>query len=168
MTKIFKTYLIAMAILFSIVVEAQKKPVSPSAKAEGKCGAASVTIEYSQPSAKGRKIMGGLVPFGEVWRTGANKTTTFTASAPVKMEGQDLAAGTYALFTLPGESEWTIIINKSIEWGAFSYKQGDDVLRVKVKPSKTDTFVETFNITVENDQVILKWENTQVAFKVKG
>jgi len=171
MKSTLKNYFLAIATLISCMAVAQddkNKVASPPAKAEGKSGAANITVEYSQPSAKGRKIMGGLVPFGEVWRTGANKSTTFTVSAPVKIEGQDLAAGTYALFTIPGETEWTVIINKSIAWGHYSYSQADDVLRVKVKPTKTDSFVETFVISVGSDQVVLKWENTQVAFKVKG
>jgi hypothetical protein len=171
MKNTMKTYLLAILAILTVAAVAQddkKKMPSPPGKAEGKSGAATVTIDYHQPSAKGRKIMGGLVPYGEVWRTGANKTTTITVDAPVKIEGQDLAKGTYALFTIPGENEWTIIINKSIEWGAYSYKQADDILRVKVKPTKTDSFVETFNIAYDKDQVIMKWENTQVAFKVKG
>jgi hypothetical protein len=154
-------------MLVTSVTFAQKY-TSPPAKAEGKSGAATITIDYCQPSAHGRKMLGEKEPFGKVWRTGANKSTSVTFSTPVKIEGKDLAAGTYALFTIPGESEWTIIMNKNIEWGAFSYKEADDVLRVKVKPSKTDSFVETFVISVINDQVVLKWENTQVAFSVKG
>lgn len=171
MSNSFKTFFLALLAIVAISANGQndkKKMPSPPAKAEGKSGAATITIDYHQPSAKGRKIMGGLVPFGEVWRTGANKTTTFTVNAPVKIEGQNLAAGTYGLYTIPGENEWTIIINKGIEWGAYTYKQSDDLLRVKVKSSKTDAFVETFTISVEGDQVILKWENTQVAFGVKG
>lgn len=170
MKNTFKTVLMTFLAFAAVVAFAQgdKKMPSPPAKAEGKSGAATITIDYHQPSAKGRKIMGGLVPYGEVWRAGANKTTTITVSAPLKIEGKDLAAGTYALFTIPGENEWTIIINKGIAWGAYSYKEAEDVFRVKVKPGKTDAFVETFNIAVENDQVILKWENTKVAFSIKG
>jgi Protein of unknown function (DUF2911) len=167
----FKSYFLALLaiVVFSATAQDDKKKMpSPPAKAEGKSGAATITIDYHQPSAKGRKMLGGINPYGEVWRTGANKTTTLTVSAPVKIEGQDLAAGTYGLYTIPGENEWTIIINKGIEWGAYTYKQSDDVLRVKVKASKTDAFVETFNISVQGDQVILKWENSQVAFSVKG
>jgi len=168
MRNIFKTYLVAIATILSVAAFAQKKPASPPAKVEGKSGAASITIEYSQPSAKGRKIMGGLVPYGEVWRTGADKSTSLTISAPVKIEGKDLAAGTYALFTIPGENEWTIILNKTIAWGHYSYKQEDDILRVTVKPGKTKSFVETFTISYENNKIILAWENTQVAFAIKG
>jgi hypothetical protein len=144
---------------------AQNKP-SPPATAEGTAGAVNVKVSYSQPSAKGRKVMGELVPYGKVWRTGANETTSIEFSGPVKIEGKDLAAGKYALFTIPGENEWTIIINKDIAWGSFSYKEASDVLRVNVKPGKTAAFVETFKISVEKGQVVLQWENTSVAFKV--
>ena len=168
MRKIFKPCMVAMVAIISMAAFAQKKPVSPPAKVEGKSGDASITIEYSQPSAKGRKMLGGINPYGEVWRTGANKSTTLTVSAPVKIEGKDLAAGTYALFTIPGENEWIIIINKTIAWGHFSYKQEEDVLRVTVKPGKTDSFVETFTISYEKDNVVLAWENTKVAFSIKG
>ena len=148
---------------------AQEKPASPQATATGKIGAANVKIVYCQPSARGRKIMGGLVPYGEVWRTGANEATTIEIDKPVKIEGKDLAAGKYSLFTIPGENEWTIIINKdSKQWGAYKYKQEDDVLRVTVKPTKAAAPAETFNIAVGKDDVQLKWENTAVAFKVKG
>jgi hypothetical protein len=148
---------------------AQEKPASPQATATGKIGAANVKIVYCQPSARGRKIMGGLVPYGEVWRTGANEATTFEIDKPVKIEGKDLAAGKYSLFTIPGENEWTIIFNKDAkQWGAYKYKQEDDVLRVAVKPTKAAAPVETFNIAVGKDDVQLKWENTAVAFKVKG
>jgi hypothetical protein len=148
---------------------AQEKPASPQATATGKIGAANVKIVYCQPSARGRKIMGGLVPYGEVWRTGANEATTIEIDKPVKIEGKDLAAGKYSLFTIPGENEWTIIFNKDAkQWGAYKYKQEDDVLRVSVKPTKASAPVETFNIAVGKDEVQLKWENTAVAFKVKG
>ena len=127
--KRFTFLMLALATAFSASI-AQQKPASPPATATGKIGAATVTIVYSQPSARGRKIMGGLVPYGEVWRTGANEATTIEFDKPVKIEGKDLAAGKYALFTIPGENEWTIIINKDVkQWGAFKYKQEDDILR---------------------------------------
>ena len=163
-----QTISVMMLVFAATLVFAQEKMASPPAKAEGTAGAAKITINYPQPSMKGRKIMGGLVPFGEVWRTGANETTTIEFSAPVKVEGKDVAAGKYGLFTIPGENEWTIIINKGIKWGAYTYKQDEDVIRVAVKPTKTSGPVETFNIAVEKGQVVIKWENTQVAFNVKG
>ncbi len=164
-TVFYNTLMLATALTFGALAQ-EKKMASPPATAEGTIDGVKVKIDYHQPSAKGRKIMGGLVPYGDVWRTGANETTTIDVSGPAKIEGKDLAKGKYGLYTLPGESEWTIIINKTIKWGAFDYKEGEDVLRVKVKPSKTGSFVETFNISVANDQVVLKWENTQVAFKI--
>jgi hypothetical protein len=158
-----------VAILFAITSLAQddksKRP-SPPAVAEGKIDGISVRIDYSQPSAKGRKMLGGVEPFGQVWRTGANETTSIEFGANVKVEGKEVPKGKYALFTIPGENEWVIIINKSIKWGAFSYKQSDDVIRVSVKPEKAPAFIETFNIAIVKDQVILRWENTQVAFKI--
>jgi hypothetical protein len=113
--------------------------------------------------------MGGLVPYGEVWRTGANEATTLEFDKPVKIEGKDLPAGKYALFTIPGENEWTIILNKDAkQWGAYKYNDKDDVLRVTVKPTKTPAFVETFNISTGKDEIVLKWENTAVPVKIKG
>jgi hypothetical protein len=162
------TTLLVLAVAVTLSMAQDKKMPSPPATAEGTIGAVKVKIDYSQPSAKGRKIMGELVPYGQVWRTGANSTTSIEFSGPVKLEGKDLTPGKYGLYTIPGTDEWTIIINKDIKWGAFSYSEANDVLRVKVKPSKTGTFVETFVISVDKDQVTMKWENTQVAFKVKG
>jgi hypothetical protein len=162
--------LLMLAMVASVAsLVAQDKPSSPQATVEGKLGAAKVKIVYCQPAARGRKIMGGLVPYGEVWRTGANDATTIEFDKAVKIEGKDLAAGKYSLFTIPGEEEWTIIINKDAkQWGAFKYKQESDVLRVTVKPTKTASSVEAFTIGLGKDEVKLSWENTAVAFKVKG
>lgn len=139
---------------------------SPPAKAEGVIDGVAITIDYHQPSARGRKIMGGLVPYGEVWRTGANTTTSINFAADAKIEGRPLAKGKYALFTIPGEDEWTIIINQTIKWGDYSYNEDEDLLRVNVKPSKTQSFVENFTITVDQKQVVMSWENTKVAFTI--
>jgi len=169
--QIFFPFLL-VACFLSVATIAQKdksKRPSPPAKAEGTIDGAKVVIDYSTPSAKGRKMLGGIEPFGKVWRTGANEATTFDVDKNVKIEGKDLPKGKYALFTIPGQNEWTVIINKKADqWGAFDYKEADDVLRVTVKPGKTDKFVETFNISVEGSKVVLRWENTQVAFAVKG
>ncbi len=149
--------------------EDKSKRPSPPAIAEGAIDGAKIKVDYSTPSAKGRKMLGGIESYGKVWRTGANEATVFETDKTLKIEGQSLAAGKYELFSIPGESEWVIIFQTyGKQWGAYSYKESNDVLRVKVKPGKTDAFVETFNIAVGKDQVILKWENTLVAFKVKG
>jgi hypothetical protein len=159
---------VALLVTASVFAQEGKPPASPKAEANATIGSTKVNVVYCQPSARGRKVMGELVPFGQVWRTGANEATTIEFDKPVKIEGKDLAAGKYALFTIPNENEWTIIFNKDTkQWGAYNYKDSDDVLRVNVKPAKTDQFVETFVIAPEKDQVSLKWENTAVAFKVK-
>ena len=163
------TFLMLAVVTTLSSVIAQEKPLSPEATVEGKIGASNVKIVYAQPSARGRKMLGGKEPFGEVWRTGANAATTIEFDKPVKIEGKELAAGKYSLFTIPNETEWTIIINKvAKQMGAYEYKKENDVLRVAVKPSKTESFVETFNIAIGKDEILLKWENTAVAFTVKG
>lgn len=146
-----------------------KKPLSPEATVTARIGDASIEIVYCRPSARGRKMLGGNEVYGEIWRTGANAATTFAVDKDVQVEGKLLPAGKYELFTIPREKEWTVIFQKfARQWGAFSYKKENDVLRVNVPASKISPFVETFTIDVEDDRVSLKWENTAVAFKVKG
>jgi hypothetical protein len=111
-------------------------------------------------------MVGGKDPYGQVWRTGANETTTIEFSGPVKIEGKDVPKGKYALFSIPGETDWVIILNSGIKWGAFDYKESEDVVRVNVKAEKASTFVETLNIAVEKNDVAITWENFRVAFKV--
>ena len=140
---------------------------SPAAKATGKAGSATITIDYSQPSVKGRKVFGDLVPYGKVWRTGANEATVFETDSDIKVEGKTLPKGKYGLFTVPGENEWTIIFNKTWnQWGAFRYVQEDDVLRVQVKPTKAGKLVEMMRISVEAGKVTIAWENTAASFTV--
>lgn len=161
---------LALVLLAFITVEGlaqDKKPASPKETVDATIDGAKVSIVYCRPSAKGRKVMGDLVPFGQVWRTGANEATTIEFDQPVTIEGKTLAAGKYALFTIPTENEWTIIFNKDAkQWGAYNYKESDDVLRVKVKSGKAD-FTEMFSISADKDGVTLKWENTAASFKVK-
>jgi hypothetical protein len=156
-----------LATIFSASAIAQdKKMPSPPAKATGTADGVAVTIDYHQPSARGRKMLGGINPYGEVWRTGANATTTIDLGANAKIEGQAVAKGKYGLYTIPGEAEWTIIINKGIKWGAYDYTDKEDVIRAKVKPSKTASFVETFTISIKDGNVVMEWENTSVSFKI--
>lgn len=163
MKKIF----LIIALFITAKSLAQDKPASPKDTTSAKIGNVKVEVVYSRPSAKGRKVMGALVPYGEVWRTGANEATTISFDKNVKIEGQKLAAGKYSLFTIPGESEWTIIINSDPkQWGAYKYKKEKDVLRVNVKPSKT-AFTETFTIAVEKSGLIIKWEETEVNVSIK-
>jgi len=145
---------------------------SPKATVTQTAGLTDVTILYCRPSVRGRAIWGGLVPYDQVWRTGANEATTITFADDVTIEGTKLPAGTYGLFTIPGKDEWTVIFNKGAkQWGAYEYKQADDVLRIKVKPQPA-VFQElmTFSfpaVSTESARVALSWENLQVAFTFK-
>lgn len=136
-------------------------------------GTTEVTIDYSRPSAKGRKVFGGIVPMGAVWRTGANKPTAITFSKDVVVGGKDVPAGSYALFTIPGENEWTIIIYSTTEgWGAFSYDQAKDFARFTAKPTKLGQMAESFAIGIDHlrdDSAIinLDWDHTRVSFPIE-
>lgn len=136
-------------------------------------GLGKITLSYSRPNVKGRKVFGAMEPYGAVWRTGANSATVITFSDEVTLEGNKVPAGEYALFTIPGANEWTIILNKTTkQWGAYEYKQADDVLRFKVKPAKTAALTETFtaqfaNVTASSIDLVLAWENTAVTVNIK-
>jgi hypothetical protein len=149
-----------------------KVAASPSCTIKQRVGLTDIEIVYSRPGAKGRKMLGGHEPFGKVWRTGANQATRITFSAPVKLNGADIPAGTYALFTIPDEKEWTIIVSKKVDqWGAFSYNEKDDLVRVKATPLKHAEPVETFTIginDIRDDSATLNliWETTCVPVKL--
>jgi hypothetical protein len=144
---------------------------SPAASFKQKVGFTDVEVEYARPSVKGRKIFGGLLPYGEIWRTGANTATKITFSTPVKIGSNELPAGSYALYSIPGEREWTVIFNRVTgEWGAYSYKAENDALRVKAKPVSLALPVETFTIDIndirtESATLNLEWEKTRVPVK---
>ena len=131
-------------------------------------GLGAISLTYSRPNVKGRQIFGDLLPYDQIWRTGANSATVIKFTEAVKIEGEDLAAGEYALFTIPGKTEWTIIFNKGTkEWGSYTYSETNDVLRVKVKPVMLQDKVETFTIQLgriydTTAQLQLMWENTAV------
>ena len=161
-------------------VSAQSAPAlefpqpSPAAALKQRFGLTDVEVEYSRPGVKGRKIFGGLVPFGEVWRTGANMATKVTFSTDVKLGGQPVPAGSYALVTIPGATEWTVILSKVTgEWGTYAYDAKNDLLRVKVKPVVLAEPVETFTIDVGDlrdvsASLILSWEKTRVSVKIEN
>ena len=141
---------------------------SPPAKATATVNGKTITIDYSRPSVKGRKVWGELVPYGQVWRAGANETTAFTLSADAQVGGKNLPAGKYAFFVIPHEKEWTVIFNKTIKWGAFTYKQEEDVLRINVPVRKSNSFVEQLTYTISlAGNVSLAWENAVIEFPVK-
>ena len=169
MKKTLQSTLILAFSLISLMASSQDKAKpSPAVTATGKAGNVNITIAYGSPSVKGRTVWGDLVPYGKVWRTGANDATTFEIDGDIKVEGQSLPKGKYSLFTIPEAGEWTIIINKNAkQWGAYSYKQEDDVLRVKVKSTKSSSFNEALTYQIADGKVFIRWENLEVAFKVK-
>ena len=147
---------------------AQEKPASPAESVTGKINGKTITINYSSPSVKGRTIWGALVPFGEVWRAGANNATTFVTDKELTIENAKLPAGKYTFFIIPEKTECTIIFNKVKEqWGAYEYKQAEDQLRVKVKPVATTTSTEKLVYTIGKDNIVLNWEKWSIPIKVK-
>ena len=154
---------------FSVFAQQDKsKRVSPPALVSQtlKSGAV-VSIDYSRPSLKGRTLS-ELAPAGKVWRTGANESTIFETSQDLKIEGKDLVAGKYSIYSIPGEKEWTIIFNKTWKnWGTV-YKEGDDALRIQVKPSKAKAFTEMMSFEiVKEGKVHLLWGDTQISFGIQ-
>jgi hypothetical protein len=147
---------------------------SPACTLKQRVGLTDIEMVYSRPGVKNRTIFGGIVPYGQVWRTGANQATKVTFSTPVKLEGHDLPAGNYALFTIPGETEWTIILSKNAaQFGAFQYNEKDDLVRFQVTPATlTDTTIETFAIEFnrirdESAVLTLVWDRTVVPIRME-
>lgn len=174
MLKTFQLSLI-LIFIFSIIVIGQqiKTPrPSPDATVTQMVGITEVSIDYSSPGVKGRKIFGELVPFGEVWRTGANEVTSITFSNPVKVNGNNLPAGTYGIHIIPGESEWEIIFSKDTKVdGSSTYDPAKDALRIKVKPEdhafmERMTFLFT-DVTDNSANVNLAWDKLIVPFKIE-
>jgi hypothetical protein len=165
----FKTaFLFAFTTLLTFNGFSQKKIESPRDSASGKIGNANISINYGSPSVKGRVIWGNLVPYGKVWRAGANEATTFTCDKAITVEGKTLAAGSYGFFVIPTENEWTIIFNKTaIQWGAYEYKEKADALRVMVKAKKTPAMNERLLYKVTASGISLLWENLEVPISIK-
>ena len=145
---------------------------SPHAKVEQRVGVADVSVDYSSPGVKGRKIWGGLVPIGQPWRTGANAATKLTSSKDFTFAGKKVPAGTYALYTVPGKTDWVVILNSSSEnWGTNGYDQKKDVARVTVKPQAVPhrerlTFIFS-DTTDDATRLDLEWEKLRVSVPIK-
>ncbi len=169
---------ILFTVLFAVIAHALTAQIatpapSPAATVIQSVGLTKITVEYSRPAVKGRKIFGDLAPYDKVWRTGANKITTIKFDHDVMVEGKKLAAGTYGWYTIPGKTEWVVALNSdNQQWGAYAYDSKKDVLRVSLKPQITKELVE--NLTIAIDQtgrttanVVLSWEKTSIRFKVE-
>ena len=166
------TLILAVTLLATSFAVAQDKGQRPSPPAKAQCKLSSgktITVDYSSPRAKGRKIFGELVPYGEVWRTGANEATTFVTTANLSAGGKDVPSGSYTIFTLPNADAWSLIINKHTgEWGVPYKYQSEELARIPMTVEKTSAPVE--NMTIGFDQsggctLRVSWESTQASVK---
>jgi hypothetical protein len=159
------TLVFAMVAMLSI---AQDDKPSPARTAEGEINGAKITINYSSPAVKGRVIWGDLVPVGQVWRAGANDATTFETSKDIKVQGQTLPAGKYSIFLIPNEGESILIFNKvAKQWGAYSYDESQDALRVNVPSNLGSNMEERLVYEVKADGVEMKWEYYYTFVKIE-
>lgn len=164
--------LAVLAMAFTAQAQMELPAPSPKAMTMQTVGLTDITIEYSSPGVKDREIFGALVPYGEVWRTGANKATAITFSKDVMIADTEVKAGTYSLFTIPGEEEWTIILNSETElWGTGNYDEANDVVRLTAEADDHDEFVERFRVLVEDfdnekAHIAIEWADVVVSFPV--
>jgi len=173
MKKIIFTCIAVVTMLTKSAVaqELELPQPSPWAQVSQKFGLAQATITYSRPAKKGREIFGGLVPYGEMWRTGANKAVELKLEGATMINNQKVEPGIYSIFTIPGAAEWTIVINKNTElWGTGGYKQEEDVMRFTVKSttvSNTESFtIDFINVKEKSATVQIYWETTKVSFDI--
>ncbi|HLJ86594.1 MAG TPA: DUF2911 domain-containing protein [Candidatus Angelobacter sp.] len=166
-------FALAATVLAGAQEQDKSKRPSPPATAEATINGKKITIDYSRPSAKGRKVMGGVVPYGEVWRTGANEATTLTTEGDINIGGTDVPAGKYTLYTFPSEGTWKLIINKQTgQWGT-EYKEDQDLARVDLRKSSLSKPVEQFLISLKKKganaaNLVLEWEKTRLSVVIKG
>ncbi|GGC49582.1 hypothetical protein GCM10011386_47310 [Parapedobacter defluvii] len=170
---LFKAVIVAVVVAtVGQPVKAQLKlpPASSSQTIVQGLGIRNVTLTYSRPNMNGRTIFGGLEPYDKVWRTGANGVPTLTFEDKVMVAGHPVEPGTYGLLTIPGKSEWTVILSKnSQQWGAYTYKQEEDALRFTVKPERLGAPLETFtmdfsDVKPQSAKLNLAWEKTKISF----
>jgi len=179
--RLFSTALSALllALVFALPTTAQDRinrgneeaRTSPNAAVSQTIGTTEVRVTYGRPSVNDREIFGGLVPYGEVWRTGANEATTFSVTSDVRIEEEPLPAGTYSVYTIPGEDQWTLIFNDAADQWGTQYDSSKDVLRVEVSPeSDSSREMMTFlfeQVTRENGTCVLHWADVRVPFEIR-
>lgn len=171
--EIFVLTFICISLISSATAQERgnKKPrVSPNATVSQTIGTTNITITYGRPTVNNREIFGNLVPYGEVWRTGANEATALVVSDEVTIAGNKLKAGTYSLYSIPGKDTWTFIINSKLSWGT-QYDESEDIFRFEAEPQEAD-FMEWllfyFNsVTPNTATVTLHWDNVKVPFTIK-
>lgn len=172
MRKVSSLVLCTLFLAGAALAQEPKKPLSPPAKAEATLDGKKIAIDYSAPSKRDRKIMGELVPYGKIWRTGANAATTLKTDVDLMIGSLHVPAGTYTLYTLPTEKEWTLIVSKQTGlWGTNGYDESKDLGRVKMSVKALPGSVETFNISIKpagakKATLVLAWENTEASVPV--
>jgi hypothetical protein len=165
-------FLSFLALATSQAQQDKSKRPSPPAKADCKFpDGKTITVNYSSPRMKGRKIYGGLVPYGQVWRAGANEATSLVATADLSIGGKDVPAGSYTIFVIPNEDKWTLIVSKKTgEWGIPYPGEGDDLIRVDMKVSPISSPVENFTVSLVHDgsecKLNLDWEKTRASVEI--
>lgn len=171
--KLLNTVMIAAAVAVSCLPAAAQVKLPPASSAQTitqGLGIGTVTLTYSRPNMNGRTIFGGLVPYGDVWRTGANNLPILTLDGAVTIAGTAVAAGTYGILTIPEKEKWTVILSKNSEqWGAYTYDQEEDLLRFDVTPERLDAPVETFTISFsdvhpQSARLNMAWDRTAISF----
>jgi len=175
MVRFFTSSVLSIALTFPSLAQDELKPrVSPLNVTSIHYKDSYLKVVFSQPQKHGREIFGRLVPFGEVWRTGANEATEITFTQDATFNGTPVKAGTYSLFTVPEREKWTIILNKDLGlWGAYNYNQKKDLLRfdVPVKSTLDNTVYEPFTIRIDQKtdtaEIFLLWDKTQVSFTIQ-
>src|SRR5699024_7745829 len=162
-------------LTFSVAAQEFQMPApSPSLKIEQDFSTTFIKLEYSRPSVKERKVFGDLIPFDEVWRTGANSTTQITFGETVEIAGREVKPGTYTLYTIPGEKEWTVILNTDLDnWGADGYNKRKNVLETKIPVKTLKEQQETFSLTVEDmtknsANLTLSWADVKIEIPIKA
>jgi hypothetical protein len=164
---VFCVTLALSAVVARSQQDKSKRPSPPAKATLDLGGGQSVTVDYSSPRAKGRKIFGELVPFGQVWRTGANEATTFVNTADVVVGGAVVPAGSYTLFTIPNKDKWVLIISKKTgEWGTDYAGPSNDLARVDMKVSTQPAPVENFTISFDKAMMIIDWDTTRASVSV--
>lgn len=163
---------LATTVAFGATAQIKAPKPSPLCEIEATVGLTEIEVEYSRPGKKNREIFGKLVPYGKIWRTGANASTKFKTDKDITINGKELKKGKYALYTIPGESEWTIIFhNNTSYWGVGDYKETEDALRVTAKPITIKETIETFTIefghfTNSGAKMMIMWDNTLVSVDI--
>jgi len=158
---------LALACTMAVAVVGAQPPGSPHETVTATVDGAKVSIEYGRPYTRGRKIMGGLVPYGRVWRTGADAATTLTTDAPLNIGGAAVPAGKVTLYTLPNAQTWKLIVNKQTgQWGT-EYNEGQDLARVDLAVKTLTAPVDQFTIKIEGGLLKLSWELTELSVPIK-